>query len=803
MRKFLIALFALSLPALAANYTISDFYVTNPTGDQVCGWDNSETDAGCFSLGDGLATSTTTLSVDLGDFTTDDLPEGATNEYDKVVVLTAGTGISTGGTYPNFTITNTAPDQTLTLNAGAGISITGTYPSLTIASTITQYTDELAQDAVGGILANSSEINLTYSDATPSITASIVAGSIDETKLDTSVNASLDLADSSAQPGDNISIFTNDSGYVTDTTGLFVNNATNATLTRSGAGPYTLGLNLGNANTWSADQSVPDEAYGVGWNGSVEVPTKNALYDKIETLGSGTVTSVSGTANRITSTGGTTPVIDISATFEALLGKVATGLQQFAATTSAQLRGVLSDETGTGLAYFQGGDIGTPSAGVLTNATGLPIVGGTTGTLTEVRGGTNQTTYTLGDTLYASAANTLSKLAGNTTTAKQYLSQTGNGSVSAAPSWATIAGSDITGAALTKTDDTNVTLTLGGTPTTALLRAASLTLGWTGQLAGTRGGTGVSNAGTLTYGANNLSFTTAGATSLTLPTSGTVATLAGSEALTNKTGTGTSNNWVNLTTTGTSGAATYTSNTLNIPQYQAQLNGTGFVKATGTTISYDNATYLTTASAAATYQPLDSTLTSLAAYNTNGILTQTAADTFTGRTLTGTANEITVVNGDGVSGNPTISIPSAVTLTGKTLTGGTYAGVSSLQLGADTAVTALTTGTYTPTLTNTTNVAASTAYLSNYYRVGNYITVFGRVDIDPTAAGAVVLEMSTPVATNFTSTIQAAGSAIGFAVANLYAACQPNGTNETLEFRYVAVDTANRQFQFQCSYLVQ
>ena len=46
--------------------------------------------------------------------------------------------------------------------------------------------------------------------------------------------------------------------------------------------------------------------------------------------------------------------------------------------------------------------------------------------------------------------------------------------------------------ALTKTDDTNVTLTLGGSASTALLNAASLTLGWTGQLAVTRGGTGLS-----------------------------------------------------------------------------------------------------------------------------------------------------------------------------------------------------------------------------------------------------------------------------------------------------------------------
>jgi hypothetical protein len=47
-----------------------------------------------------------------------------------------------------------------------------------------------------------------------------------------------------------------------------------------------------------------------------------------------------------------------------------------------------------------------------------------------------------------------------------------------------------TPAALTKTDDTNVTLTLGGTPTTALLAATSITAGWTGQLSLARGGTG-------------------------------------------------------------------------------------------------------------------------------------------------------------------------------------------------------------------------------------------------------------------------------------------------------------------------
>ncbi len=51
-----------------------------------------------------------------------------------------------------------------------------------------------------------------------------------------------------------------------------------------------------------------------------------------------------------------------------------------------------------------------------------------------------------------------------------------------------------TPAPLTKTDDTNVTLTLGGSPTTALVNSASITAGWTGTLSQARGGFGKSSA---------------------------------------------------------------------------------------------------------------------------------------------------------------------------------------------------------------------------------------------------------------------------------------------------------------------
>ena len=53
---------------------------------------------------------------------------------DHTVVLTAGTGISTSGTYPNFTITNTLPDQIVAITGAGTTSVTGTYPNFTVTS---------------------------------------------------------------------------------------------------------------------------------------------------------------------------------------------------------------------------------------------------------------------------------------------------------------------------------------------------------------------------------------------------------------------------------------------------------------------------------------------------------------------------------------------------------------------------------------------------------------------------------------------------------------------------------------------
>ena len=73
-------------------------------------------------------------------------------------------------------------------------------------------------------------------------------------------------------------------------------------------------------------------------------------------------------------------------------------------------------------------------------------------------------------------------------------------------------------------------------------------------------------------------------------------------------------------------------------------------------------------------QAWNAILDSISVAAVNGFITRTAAGVVATRVITGTAAEVTVTNGDGVAGNPTLSLPAAMTMTGKTLTNGTYTG---------------------------------------------------------------------------------------------------------------------------------
>lgn len=80
-------------------------------------------------------------------------------------------------------------------------------------------------------------------------------------------------------------------------------------------------------------------------------------------------------------------------------------------------------------------------------------------------------------------------------------------------------------------------------------------------------------------------------------------------------------------------------------------------------------------------QAFDADLSALAAISTNGFLAHTGAGTAASRTITGTTNQIDVSNGDGVSGNPTLSMSAtyvgqaSITTLG-TVTTGTWNGTA-------------------------------------------------------------------------------------------------------------------------------
>lgn len=72
---------------------------------------------------------------------------------------------------------------------------------------------------------------------------------------------------------------------------------------------------------------------------------------------------------------------------------------------------------------------------------------------------------------------------------------------------------------------------------------------------------------------------------------------------------------------------------------------------------------------------LDAALDSLVSQGT-GIVARTASGTFTSRTITGTANQVTIANGDGVPGNPTASLPSDLRAPGTIRAAGTVQATS-------------------------------------------------------------------------------------------------------------------------------
>lgn len=110
---------------------------------------------------------------------------------------------------------------------------------------------------------------------------------------------------------------------------------------------------------------------------------------------------------------------------------------------------------------------------------------------------------------------------------------------------------------------------------------------------------------------------------------------------------------------------------------------------------------------------------------------------------------------------------------------------------------------YTPTLTNTTNITSSSAAVCQYLQVYGAVTVSGQVTIAATATGATVLKMSLPVASNFTSTGQAAGTfATLTSGGTTTGAILADITNDVFEFRFNAANTTSTIYAFTVTYQI-
>jgi len=107
--------------------------------------------------------------------------------------------------------------------------------------------------------------------------------------------------------------------------------------------------------------------------------------------------------------------------------------------------------------------------------------------------------------------------------------------------------------------------------------------------------------------------------------------------------------------------------------------------------------------------------------------------------------------------------------------------------------------TYTPTLFNTTNIAASTAYTTYYQRIGDVVRVWGTVDIDATTLLTISeMGMSLPVSSGLVNVYDVAGTAAF--EDNTSVQIKADVSNTRAVWRFTPQTATNNKYSFHFTY---